>query len=270
MALPNLSYVLPDPVGYRSWSEFQADLACMREAGYAGVELQIADPTQFDSTRVEKSLNEVGFRMCAFQTGTTYGTRGNCLSTADESVRERTIALLDSFVDLARQWKCTIVFGSLQGRLKDEPDQAVGESRIAAAMERVGRYASERGVTLAFEPVNHMEVGFHHTIGEVAALVRRLKLPGVKMMIDSFHMNIEERDVLGAIAPVADILAHVHLSETNRDILGTAHWPTGAMFRELTRIGYQGWCSVGVYNTRRPRHECIRACMDAIRKSVNT
>ncbi len=259
------SYVLPDPASYREWDEFDGDLAAMRQAGYDAVELQIADPAEFDEDRVRRSLAAGGYAMCAFQTGSTYYSRHNCLSTADEGVRRRTIALLRSFVDLAAQWKSVIVFGSLQGRLGDEPDRAAGTARIRTAIKEVGRYASDQGVTLAFEPVNHGEVGFHNTIAEVAALVRELDLPGLRMMVDTFHMNIEEKDMLAPLAAVRDILAHVHLSETNRDVLGAGHWPTAAFLEELSRIDYQGYCTVGVYNTRRTRHDCIESCMAALK-----
>ena len=66
------------------------------------------------------------------------------------------------------------------------------------------------------------------------------------------------------LAGIADILAHVHLSETNRDVPGEGHWPTEAFLAELRRIGYAGVCSVGVYNTEFPRRECIRRCMGMI------
>jgi len=261
------SYVLPDPGTYRDWDEFDGDLACMRRAGYDAVELQIADPAQFDEDHVRRSLDAAGYTMCAFQTGSTYYSRGNCLCTADPAVRRRTVALLESFVDLAARWQAVIVFGSLQGRLSDEPDRAAGAARIRQAIEQVGRYASVQGVTLAFEPVNHGEVGFHNTIAEVAVLVRSLELPGLRMMVDTFHMNIEEKDMLAPLAGIRDILAHVHLSETNRDVLGQGHWPTAALLAELARIGYPGYCTVGVYNTRRTRHECIQSCMNAIRST---
>jgi D-psicose/D-tagatose/L-ribulose 3-epimerase len=254
------SYVLPDPASYRHWDEFDADLACMKRAGYDAVELQIPDPALFDEARVRRSLESAGFAMCAFQSGATYYSRGNCLCTADEAVRQRTIALLKSFVDLAARWQALIVFGSLQGRLTDEPDRTAGARRIRAAIAEVGRYATDCGVTLAFEPVQHGEVGFHNTIAEVAEVVRSLNLPGVGMMIDTFHMNIEERDMFAPLAPIRDILAHVHLSETNRGILGEGHWPTAAFLDELKRLDYAGFCSVGVYNTRQDRRESIARC----------
>lgn len=260
-----LSYVLPDPVSYRDWTEFEGDVACVRQAGYDAVELQIADPATFDEARVRGTLRSAGLPMCAFQTGATYATRGNCLSTADDTVRGRTVDLLRSFVDLAERWKSVIVFGSLQGRLKDEPDREAGEARIREALGEVAAVASPRGVTIAFEPVNHGEVGFHNTIAEGETLVRGLDLPGIRLMVDTFHMNIEEQDMLAPLPRIRDILAHVHLSETNRDVLGAGHWDMRGFLDGLNRIGYRGYCSVGVYNTRRTRRDCITHCMNVLR-----
>jgi 5-keto-L-gluconate epimerase len=255
------SYVLPDPSTYRDSNEFDGDLACMKKAGYDAVELQIADPALLDEDRVRRSLERAGYAMCAFQTGSTYASRGNCLCTVDETVRRRTIELLKSFVDLASRWNAVIVFGSLQGRLRDEPDRQAGEARIRQAIREAGEYAVEKRATIAFEPVNHGEVGFHNTIAEAAGLVRSLNLPSVRLMIDTFHINIEERDVLAPLAGIQGILAHVHLSETNRDVLGTGHWPTAGFLDRLAEIGFAGHCSVGVYNSRSPRRDCIERCM---------
>lgn len=258
------SYVLPDPASYRDWMDFEIDLACIKQAGYDAVELQIADPVLFDEARVKKALQTTGLPLCAFQTGATYATRGNCLCTADRFVRERTEKLLMAFVDLAARWNATIVLGSLQGRLRDEPDRIVGETRIGEALRRVGVYAESRKATVAFEPVNHGEIGFHNTIAEAAALVRTINLPSILLMVDTFHMNIEEKDMLAPLAGIKDILTHVHLSETNRDVLGTGHWDTMGFVTELRRIDYRGFCSIGVYNTRRTRRDCMTLCAQAI------
>ena len=85
-------------------------------------------------------------------------------------------------------------------------------------------------------------------------------------MVDTFHMNIEEKDMLAPLAGIRDILAHVHLSETNRDVLGAGHWPTAAFLAELSRIDYRGYCTVGVYNTRRTRRESMEECMAELKQ----
>ncbi len=140
------SYVLPDPSSYSDWNSFKKDLKCLKEAGYDAVELQIADPSTFDEPRVRKSLGAFSLPMCAFQTGASYATLGNCLSTADEIVRRRTIALLRRFVDLAARWNSVIVFGSLQGRHKDEPDIKTGSDLIHRALAEIGKHAGEKNV----------------------------------------------------------------------------------------------------------------------------
>lgn len=262
------SYILPDPGSYSEFEDFIGDLACLKQAGYDAVELQIPDPALFDEDRVRRSLDDFGFNLCAFQTGTTYGTRGNNLSTANDAVRERTTQLLRSFVELAARWKSVIVFGSLQGRLSDEPDREAGSRRIRESIQQIGAHATQRGVTLAFEPVNHGEIGFHNTIAEVAALVRGVNQPGVRMMIDTFHMNIEEKEPAGPLDSIGDLLAHVHLSETNRAQLGAGHWPLRPFLGQLSKIHYQGFCSVGVYNSLRPRRDNVRSCMATIREAL--
>jgi sugar phosphate isomerase/epimerase len=269
--MEKFSYVLPDPVSYANWAEFEGDLACLKKAGYDAAELQIADPADLDVPRLSRALEGAGLALCAFQSGGTYASRGNCLSTANETVRARTIQLIRRHIDFAATFTpavaghARIVLGSLQGARREEPDYDAGEARIAAALEQVAHYATERGVTVAFEPVCHGEIGWHNTVASVASLVRKIDQPGLKLMVDSFHMNIEERDLLTPLAGVADLLAHVHLSETNRDVLGEGRWPTGGFLRELERVGYAGFCSVGVYNTRRPRRECITRCMSVLK-----
>jgi 5-keto-L-gluconate epimerase len=264
----SLADVLPDPASYGSWEELERDVALVKSSGYDAVELQIADPSLFEEARVVSLLSRAGLPLCAFQTGATYATRGNCLSSPDPRVRQRTISLLRSHVDLAARLEAVIVFGSLQGRRSDEPIAEAGRARIVDALRDVCRYASDKGVVIAMEPVNHLEVGWHTTIAEVESLARGLALPGARMMIDSFHMNIEERSMTAAIPRISDLLAHVHLSETNRDILGAGHWDTAGFLAALAAAGYRGCVSVGVYTSGRPRAESITSCMTALQQAL--
>lgn len=258
------SYVLPDPASYRSPDAFVADVACMKEIGYDAIELQIADPADTDESNLQRILDEVGFDLIAIQTGTTYYSHGNCLSSPDAAVRKRTIDLLNRFVEFAARFSSILVFGSLQGRTTDEPEYPVGMGRIVEAVSKVGKYATVKGVVLAYEPVNHLETAYCNTIEQVEHVVRTLNLPGVQMMIDTFHMNIEEQSMTDCFRDIKDLIKHVHLSDTNRDILGRGHWDCQAFFETLREIDYDGYCSVGVYNTRSETTECMKRCMDSL------
>lgn len=259
-----ISYVLPDPLSYASWDEFDQDLACMKQLGYDAVECQISEPDDLDEAQLSRSLEAVDYDLVAFQTGSSYYTRGNCLSSPDPRVRQRTVELLKRFVDFAHRFQSVIVFGSLQGRALDEPDHAAGRERILAAMTTVADYATAKSAVIAFEPVNHLETVYHNTIDSVASLVRDFHRPSLQLMIDTFHMNIEETSMTECLPGIRDILKHVHVSETNRDVLGRGHLATADFFQKLSDIGYDGPCSLGVYQTTLPRQECMRICFDAI------
>ena len=261
-----LSYVLPDPGSYTSWQEFEGDVACMKELGYDCVELQIADPADLDEEKLRGMLNKFEYDLVSFQTGSTYYSRGNCLSVPDAGVRERTIELLKRFVDFAQRFSSIIVFGSLQGRASDEADHDKGLGRILAAVKEVGKYATERGVVVAYEPVNHLETEYSNTIAAVAKHIREMALPGVQLMIDTFHMNIEEASMTDCLDGIRDVLKHVHLSETNRDVLGAGHWNTAEFFEKLDEIGYEGCCSIGVYRTQVPRRQAMQECIDVVKR----
>ena len=159
-----LSYVLPDPASYGEWSEFEGDLDCLKRRG-----LRCRRAASCRSRPIRRGPRTPGLgprglhdaarsnRVRPMPPGATAFLRPTKMFG-----RERR-AVLKSFVDLAARWQSVIVFGSLQGRLRDEPDETLAKRRIRAAIEEVGRYASDRGVVLAFEPVCHEEVGFHDT-----------------------------------------------------------------------------------------------------------
>ena len=131
-------------------------------------------------------------------------------------------------------------------------------------MATVGAYATEKGVVIAYEPVNHLETAYCNTIASVEKVVRDFNVAGLQLMVDTFHMNIEEESMVGCLDGIHDILRHVHLSETNRDVFGRGHWDTHAFFEKLRQIGYDSACSIGVYNTDLSRRECIKSCREAV------
>lgn len=260
------SYVLPAPQSYRAWDELERDIEQIRVLGYDAVEFQIADPSELDVARLDALLKHYNLPLCAIQTGTTYATRGNCLCTKNDLVWRRTVDLLRSFVELAVRFDAVLVFGSLQGRASDQPDLAYGRARILEALAECGQYAAQQGAVIALEPVNHLEVAYHNTIADVQAVVRQLATPGLRMMIDTFHMNIEEQAPVIALAPIADLLVHVHLSETNRRELGSGHFDFAGFGRSLDDIDYEGYVSVGIYRSSQSQRGCMQEAVQVLQQ----
>jgi D-psicose/D-tagatose/L-ribulose 3-epimerase len=127
----------------------------------------------------------------------------------------------------------------MQGFLSDEPDPSKGEARIESCLKRVVETTEQSRTTIAFEPVNHLQVGFHNSLDAVMALARRIDSPRFKPMLDSFHMNIEEANPAAAIRLAGDKIGYFHIGESNRGYLGDGVINFDLIFDALLDIDYQ-------------------------------
>lgn len=243
-----LSYILVDPPkAFGPFSDLERALNRLADLGYRGVEFSLTHPLGFDLSALERALKAAGLALPSLLTGWSYFNEGLCLCSPDASVRDRAVDRLLGHLDVAARFNALLVVGQMQGFLRDEPDEKVANGRIAECLGRVARAAEAKGASLVLEPVNHLQVGFNHTVVQALGLIRRAGSPALKPMVDTFHMNIEERSVTDPIRAVGASLAHVHLCETNGGLLGSGHLDFPTVFRALSDIGYDRFISVKIY-----------------------
>lgn len=110
-------------------------------------------------------------------------------------------------------------------------------------------YAEDAGVTLCIEPINRFETYFINTAADAVALCQEVGSPNLKVHLDTFHMNIEEKNTPQAIRMTGKWLGHFHVSESDRGIPGTGQveWP--AIFKTLRQINYQDWLVVESFHS---------------------
>jgi sugar phosphate isomerase/epimerase len=104
--------------------------------------------------------------------------------------------------------------------------------------------AEESGVPIILEPLNRYETHLIKSLDDAAEICRAVNSPGIKMMGDFFHMNLEDDDMEAAIERNADCLAYVHLADSNRFQPGTGHLDFTPGFRGLKKIGYDGYMTL--------------------------
>jgi D-psicose/D-tagatose/L-ribulose 3-epimerase len=134
----------------------------------------------------------------------------------------------------------------MQGFLGDEPDRAMGEARIEECMKQVVEVPEQHSTTLVFEPVNHLQAGFHNSPSEVMALATRIASPRFKPMLDTFHINTGEKSMTEPIFRAGRELAHFHVCESNGSLLGSGHLNFQEILGAPDAIGYAGYASVKV------------------------
>ena len=246
--MASLSYILVerlDSVG--SFENLQSMLHHIKALGYGGVELNLTPNVGFAMDALAHFAESIQLPIVSFLTGANYFSEGLCLSSPDAEVRDRAVRRLQECAAVASQFGALLVVGQMQGFLSDEPDPSKGEARIEVCLRRVVETTEQYGTTIAFEPVNHLQAGFHNTLEAVMALARRIDSPRFKPMLDTFHMNIEEVSLTEAIHRSGRDLAHFHLCESNGSFLGSGHLNLAAVFAALDKIEYRGFASVKVY-----------------------
>ena len=167
------------------------------------------------------------------------------VASDDAAVRDAGVAYLQEMARSVGGLGGRVIGGITYGSWPGKPPAGVTDrrpflDRSVASMRRVMPAAADAGVTFCMEVVNRFEQFMLNTAAEAVAYVDRVDSPHCRVMLDSFHMNIEEDDMAAALRTAAPVLAHFHVGETNRRPPGRGRMPWGEIFGALASIGYGG------------------------------
>lgn len=258
--MTKFSYILLPPLRtFPSEAEIRDGFSYLRAAGYEGVEINLTEPAGVRLTDLKDWITNCGLTIPSFLTGEAYHD-GLCLSSPDETSRQGAVDRLCDYIRVAEQFGSILVVGLLQGLRTDEPDEQVANDRIAHCLAQVASVAERHGVDIVLEPVNHLQVGFNHTVTEVCAMIDRVGSTAIKPMVDTIHMNIEERSMVEPIFQSAANLRHVHLCESNGGIFGTGNIDFAPILNALEQIDYAHFASTKIY--RAPMRDAARSALE--------
>ena len=219
------------------------------ELGYAGVELPVFAPGSLDAHAVEQVLQQTGLACTA---STALPTGASLLEPAE---RETGIKYLDSCAAAVSACGANLLCGPLYapvGQLPGRPRTAAEWNSCVEALRTAGDRAARHGVTLAIEVLNRFETHFVNTAADGRALVEAVGHPNVALHLDTFHMNIEEKDVPAAIEHAGHVLRHVHAAENDRGSIGSGHVPWAGVAEALRHAGYSGWVTAETFTASIP------------------
>jgi sugar phosphate isomerase/epimerase len=221
--------------------EQKADKAARQ--GYDGIELMVRDPACLNWPAVKNKLDCVGLEVSQVVTGELFGADGLCLVTADNDLYQRTMDRTRAVIDLAAYLGAMVNIGRLRGRL-----EWLGPvpNAIQIAVERiraVAKYAAQKGVRITLEPINRYETDFLFSAKDSLQFVREVGCDNVGLMLDLFHMNIEDESIEDGLREVGDRLWHVHIADSNRKYPGSGHLDFPCIFDTLKQMKYTGYIS---------------------------
>lgn len=217
-----------------------ADIAAM---GYDGVELAIRDPMLVDVDALEALTREHGLRVPAIGTGQAWNEEKLSFTDPDESVRRAAIERVKSHVPLAARFNAVIIIGLLRGIIKPSITQEQGMAWVCEALQECSTAAKPYGVRLALEPINRYETTLVNSVAHGMALIDRVGADNFGLLLDTFHMNIEEPDILQSISTCGDRIFHFHVADSNRWYPGAGHLDFSGILSRLQSTGYDGFVS---------------------------
>jgi sugar phosphate isomerase/epimerase len=240
-----LSFLFYEPIP--DLAELSKRIARLATLGFQGVELSAKYPPPYTADELLRVSERHQMPIVSFLSGWSYAHEKLCLASPDALVRERAVERLWSYLAYAAPLRAIVVVGLMQGLRSDEPNGTLAAGRIADCLRRAADRAATLGVTLVLEPVNHLQVGFHHTAAEAAELVKRVGSPALGYMLDTIHLHIEERSVDETIRKHGRQISHFHLCESNGGPFGSGAIDFPQVLTALCASGYDRYVSVKIY-----------------------
>ncbi len=219
----------------------------LEDAGFQGIQLSAVSLRE-GMDAIRKSLSQSSIKLLI------HGRRGQVLA-GDPETRARAVEDISAGLHEAAELGAV---GSILVPIRIQPEITapsppsfgVHPMKTVVDLEReilidqlskIAPAAEASGVPIILEPLNRYETHLVKSLDDAGAICRAVGSPGIKMMGDFFHMNLEDDDMGAAIERNADCLAYIHLADSNRFQPGTGHLDFRPGFSALKRIGYDGF-----------------------------
>jgi sugar phosphate isomerase/epimerase len=227
-----IQLLLPD--GFANDQEAARRMRHVAACGFTVVELNILEPERVDPPRLKDWLASFGLRMTVFASGAAAKAMNLSLTHTDEALRQVTVHRVQRFIDFAKAMDAAVVFGFIKG------GPAATRAPLIRSLKELATYAEDAGAKMILEATNRYETGVCNSVEQTLSVLDEVGSPSLKMLADTYHMNIEERDMLGAFDACLDRSLSVHLSDNNRFLPGRGAIDFGPIVRHIIGRGFKG------------------------------
>lgn len=216
----------------------------VKKLGLDFIEIPLTKPEGVHTGNTRAKLQEAGLEAV---TSALIVNPGHDITSGDPKIREAGTEFLKQCVRYTSEIGASLFTGVIYAlHMKMHPDRPSGEllQLVAGVLKEVAQYAGTLGVSIGLEPINRYETFVVNTCGQALALKEMIGEPNVFVHLDTYHMNMEEKNLSGAILQAGKDLAHIHLNENDWGIPGTGHMDWEGIFQALRELDYKGYASL--------------------------
>jgi len=209
--------------------------------GFDGVEIAVENPADIDPAFVKTQLDLHGL-ICTSVCACFPPSRD---LRGTKAQQQATVVYMKRLVDIAGVLGTDIVMGPLYsatGRADAVPAAEYQRQwrTVRTHIKTICAYAEAHGKVICMEPLNRFETDFLNTVEQGLRMIREVKSPALKLLLDTFHMNIEEKNPADAIRRAGRHVGHIHASASDRGTPGNDNVDWRGVAKALKDIRYQG------------------------------
>ncbi len=228
-----------------------SELAYIAETGYQGIEIPIFNTDLAHWVAWKNEADRLGLQI--FACGIAGPTEN--LISPDATVRKAGLDYIKASIDIAAYLGSPYISGPIHSALGVFTGKPASEQEIAwavAGIREAADYAASKNITICLEYLNRFESYLVSCADELYALVTKIDHPNVRIMFDTFHANIEEKNTTDALKRIADLTPHIQISESTRGILGEGQVDIPKLLLTLEELKYHGWIVVESFGIKLP------------------
>ena len=219
----------------------------LAELGYDGVEFMTLNPSVLSVEEIKRLEEAYGLKVVLVCTGEIFGQLGLSYTDPDAERRAEALRRTKEIIDFAAALNAKINIGRIRGQYRRELTKEETETYAVEAFRTIADYAAQKGVDIPLESGTIMQTNFLNTLAEAAAMVDRVDRSNFRLMMDVFHLNLEEKDLFAAIRRYSDYNIHVHLADNNRRYPGHCGLDFEKILRTFHETGYDGAFTTEIY-----------------------
>jgi sugar phosphate isomerase/epimerase len=223
--------------------DFESNLKSIVTYGYDGVEVAIRDSRLVDHEQLLRLVDQQNIEIPAIGTGQAWGEERLSFSDPDPKVRETAIERIIAHIPLAQKADAVIIVGLVRGIAPTTISEQQAEAWMVEALKECTKKALEADVRIALEPINRYETSLINSATEGLELLNEVGAENLGLLLDTFHMNIEEPSIEESIKLCGARIFHFHVADSNRWYPGAGHIDFESVLAALYDTGYTGFVS---------------------------
>lgn len=221
------------------------NLIIANKLGYDAIEIHMRETDYLNRNTINQILDDKNMEISAIVTGRLY-TEGGCSLIHDNPyITDYAIASLKKYIDIASSYNTDIILGWIIGKI---PEGVLCEERyydrLATNLAIISEYGFNKKVRIFIEIINRYETNVFNNVSSTIFFLEKYNLENIYVHLDTFHMNIEEKDFSKAIEIAGDKLGYFHFADNQRMFVGSGMIDFGKIINMLNDIEYRGYLSV--------------------------